>query len=92
MEYALFKSASLSTVFQNAVKAIHRGTDWNTDFEKTLATKLINQSLRKTDIAYYIANAIDEDMSKENRTIQNVEDENDTINYLVKAIKYATTN
>jgi ATP-dependent endonuclease of the OLD family len=92
LEYALFKSASLSTVFQNAVKAIHRGTDWNTDFEKTLATKLINQSLRKTDIAYYIANAIDEDMSKENRTIQNVEDENDTINYLVKAIKYATTN
>lgn len=92
LEYVLFKSASLSTVFQNAVKAIHRGTDWNTDFEKTLATKLINQSLRKTDIAYYIANAIDEDMSKENRTIQNVEDENDTINYLVKAIKYATTN
>lgn len=92
LEYALFKSASLSTVFQNAVKAIHRGRDWNTDFEKTLATKLINQSLRKTDIAYYIANAIDEDMSKENRTIQNVEDENDTINYLVKAIKYATTN
>lgn len=92
LEYALFKSASLSTVFQNAVKAIHKGTDGNTDFEKTLATKLINRSLRKTDIAYYIANAIDEDMSKENRTIQNVEDENDTINYLVKAIKYATTN
>ncbi len=92
LEYSLFKSTSFTTVFQNAVKAIHKKTDWNTDFEKVLAEKLINKGLKKTEIAYQIANVIDEDLSKEVRTIQNVDDANDTINYLVKAIKYATGN
>lgn len=92
LEYSLFKSTSLTTVFQNAVKAIHKKTDWNTDFKKALAEKLINKGLKKTEIAYQIANVIDEDLSKEVRTIQNVDDANDTINYLVKAIKYATGN
>jgi putative ATP-dependent endonuclease of OLD family len=92
LEYSLFKSKSLTTVFQNAAKAFHTHTDWNTDFEKALATKLINKTLKKTDIAYHIANAIDEDLIKEVRTIQNVDDANDTVNYLVKAIKYATSN
>lgn len=92
LEYSLFKSTSLTTVFQNAAKAFHTHTDWNTDFEKALATKLINKTLKKTNIAYHIANAIDEDLSKEVRTIQNVDDANDTVNYLVKAIKYATGN
>lgn len=92
LEYSLFKSTSLTTVFQNATKVFHTHTDWNTDFEKALATKLINKTLKKTNIAYHIANAIDEDLSKEVRTIQNVDDANDTVNYLVKAIKYATGN
>ena len=92
-EYSLFKSTSLTTVFQNVAKAIHTGTDWNTDFEKALAIKLLNKGLKKTEIAYQIANAIDEDLSKPVRTIQIAEDdETDTINYLVKAIKYATGN
>lgn len=90
LEYTLFKSTSLTTVFQNAAKAFHTRTDWNTDFEKALATKLINKSLKKTYIAYHIANAIDEDLSKEVRTIQNVDEANDKVNYLVKAIKYAS--
>jgi putative ATP-dependent endonuclease of OLD family len=92
LEYSLFKSTSLTTVFQNAAKAFHTHTDWNTDFEKALATKLIKKSLKKTDIAYHMANAIDEDLSKEVRTIQNVGEANDTVNYLVKAIIYATGN
>ena len=49
-------------------------------------------ALKKTEIAYQIANAIDEDLAKEVRTILNVDDTNDTVNYLVKAIKYATSN
>ena len=80
------------TLLQNAVKSIHTGTDWDTEFEKTLATKLINKTLKKTDIAYHIANAIDEDLNKQGRTIQIADDVNDTVNYLVKAIKYATGN
>lgn len=91
LEYSLFKSDSLTTVFQSAVKAIHTGTDWN-DFEKALGEKLIKKTLGKTEIAYRIANAIDEDFAKEVRTISISEDENETVNYLIKAIKYATGN
>ncbi len=90
LEYSLFKSTCLKTIFETAVKTIHTGTDWNTDFEKALAIKLINKGLKKTKIAYQIANAIDEDLIKDVRTILNVDDTNDTVNYLVKAIKYAT--
>jgi len=92
LEYSLFKSTSLTTVFQSAAKEIHSDTPWDTDFEKELAKKLINKGLKKTKIAYLMANAIDEDLSKEVRTIQISDDANDTVNYLVKAIKYATGN
>lgn len=99
LEYSLFKSASLTTVFQNATKAIHTGTDWNSDFEKALAIKLINKGLKKTEIAYQIANAIDEDLIKfekgeiQTKSIQILDnDESDSIHYLIKAIKYAAGN
>lgn len=92
LEYSLFKSASLTALLQNATKAIHTHTNWDTDFEKALAKKLINKTLRKTAIAYHIANAIDEDLIKVAPTIQITDDANDTINYLIKAIKYATGN
>lgn len=92
LEYTLFKSTSLVTLLQNAVKSIHTGTDWDTDFEKALATKLINKTLKKTGIAYHIANAIDEDLSKEVRTITISDVEADTVNYIIKAIKYASGN
>lgn len=93
LEYALFKSTSLTTVFQNVVKEIHTKTDWNADFEKALATKLINKGLEKTEIAYRIANEIDEDLKRRPKTIQIALDgDADTINYLIKAIKYATGN
>lgn len=95
LEYSLFKSSSLSTVFQNICKSIHSGTDWVTNFEKALATKLINKRLKKTEIAYQIANKIDEDLGKsaEDRTINiDPEDENDSIFYLIEAIKYAAGN
>lgn len=92
LEYSLFKSISLTTVFQNAVKGIHTATDWKTDFEKALAEKLINKGLNKTEIAYQIANTFDEDLSTEDSIIQNIDDARDTANYLVRAIKYATGN
>lgn len=98
LEYSLFKSVSLTTVFQNAVKCIHTGTDWETDFEKALAKKLINKGLEKTKIAYNMAHAIDEDLEKfqkkeiEEKSILISEEESDSVNYLVKAIKHATGN
>ena len=99
LEYCLYKSSSISTSFKSVVKSIHSGTDWDTDFEKTLAEKLINKGLKKSEIAYRIANAIDEDLkaveNKKKQTkdiIINPDDGNDSINYLVKAIKYASGN
>ncbi|MGJ1335270.1 ATP-dependent nuclease [Sphingobacterium siyangense] len=90
LEYSLFGSASLTEVFQAATKSIHTDTNWD-DFEKALAKKLINKGLKKTEIAYRIAHSIDEDLKKPERTIQiPVNDINETINYLINAIKYAT--
>lgn len=91
LEYSLFKSTSLTTLLQTAAKAIHTNTNWD-EFENALAQKLINKGLKKTEIAYQIASAIDEDLGKDVRTIQIADDVNDTVNYFVKAIKYATGN
>ncbi|MCT4215272.1 AAA family ATPase [Elizabethkingia anophelis] len=91
LEYSLFKSTSLTTLLQTAAKSIHTHTNWD-DFENALAQKLINKGLKKTEIAYQVASAIDEDLGKDVRTIQIVDDVNDTVNYLVKAIKYAAGN
>jgi putative ATP-dependent endonuclease of OLD family len=90
LEYSLFKSISLKSVFETVVKNIHTRTEWDTDFEKALAKMLINKNLKKTEIAYEIANAIDEDLNREVRTITISHDKDDTINYLIEAIKYAT--
>ncbi|WP_036383607.1 hypothetical protein [Muricauda sp. MAR_2010_75] len=97
LEYALFKSISISTTFQNVCKTIHSGTEWEEDFEKKLAIKLIdkNKKLKKTEIAYGLANAIDEDLlnTQPERTINiNPINEDDSINYLIEAIRYAAGN
>ncbi len=91
-EYSLFKSVYLTTHLQKAARSIHTHTDWDTDFEKALARKLINNTLKKSAIAYYIANAIDEELVNVATSIQITEAANDSIYYLVKAIKYATGN
>lgn len=98
LEYSLFKSKSLTKVLEDAVKSVHTHTDWDTDFEKALAEKLINKGLRKTEIAYIIATAIDRDsvgfrnQSISEKTISISEDADDTISYLVNAIKYVAGN
>lgn len=86
LEYCLFLSESLGEKFKDIVKEIHSGTDWNSDFEKELAKKLINKGLEKTKIAYKLATHLDSldtclDISAE-----------DTTNYLKQAIEYVTNN
>lgn len=92
LEYAMFHSRSLNTLFETAVKKFHTQTPWNADFELELAKKLIYKSLEKTRIAYEIASAIDKDLDKpaDKRQIKITDD--DSINYLVRAIKYAAGN
>jgi ATP-dependent endonuclease of the OLD family len=85
LEYSLFLSQSLTDKFQEIVKSIHTRSDWDSDFEKELASKLIIQTLDKTRIAYELANYLD---GLENIPLE----ESDTICYLKKAIKYAAGN
>ena len=88
----LFKSNSLSTHFKNAVESIHTGTNWEDDFEMELAKKLINKGLEKTKIAYKLANVIDEDLENETPSISIQDEDTETINYLIKSLKYVTGN
>ncbi|MFB9052479.1 ATP-dependent endonuclease [Formosa undariae] len=94
LEYSLFKSTSLTMLFQRVVKDIvHTKINW-VNFEKVLAERLIDKSKKfnKTKIAYEMAHAIDKDLVKEVQSIIISEDEDDTVNYLIKAIKYAAGN
>ena len=85
LEYCLFKSSSIGSKFQKIVQNIHSRTDW-TDFETNLSRKLIDKSLNKTEIAYRLAQNIEE-------TCEIAINENDSsIKYLIDAIKYACSN
>lgn len=85
LEYCMHLSDSLGEKFKEITKEIHSKTNW-TDFEKGLAKKLLpGGDLNKTKIAYRVANHLD---SIPSITISN----NDKLNYLEQAIKYASGN
>ncbi len=90
LEYCLSKSSSLDLQFQEIVKGIHTKTDWS-DFEKSLTEKLDNKGLYKTKIAYQLAKLLEEDNKKEIPSII-INDDDETIEYLLEAIKYACKN
>jgi putative ATP-dependent endonuclease of OLD family len=99
LEYSLYKSNCLTGIFQQAVKTIHSGTDWTTDFEKKLAEKLIVKSLDKTEIAYRMAKTLldhlendPERLTTPLKEINEADGKNDRIDYIIKAIKYAAGN
>jgi putative ATP-dependent endonuclease of the OLD family len=86
LEYCLFKSRSLSNLFRDALKSVHRDIDVN-NAESELAKKLINK-LDKVAIAYQLARKLEEAINKETPDI--VLNENDeSIEYLLGAIKHA---
>lgn len=99
LEYSLFKSTSLSATFQTKTKEVHTSRKWNANFEEYLAKKLIKKTFNKTEIAYLMAAAIDDDIKAfETGTIGaktiiiDPLDTTDSINYIVKAIQYAAGN
>lgn len=96
LEYSLFKSTSLTSNLQSVCRSIHSVTDWDTNFEKMLAIKLIdkNRKLSKTEVAYRLATVIDEDLQKvpDERTITIDTDNDKSIKYLIQAIRYAAGN
>ena len=90
LEYCLSKSSSLGLQFQEIVQGIHTKTDWS-DFGKSLTEKLDNKGLKKTKIAYQLAKLLEEDSKKEISSII-ISDDDETIKYLLEAIKYACEN
>ncbi|RTY97108.1 DUF2813 domain-containing protein [Flavobacterium sp. RSP49] len=79
-EYCLLKSNYLSDEFKKVLKVTHPKTFKNNDWEENLAKILLNKTIDKTEIAYKIS--LNEDKI-------NVTNENDTITYLIDAIKHA---
>lgn len=95
LEYSIFKSEKLTSSFQIHAKAIHTKTPWDSNFELELAKKLINQGLKKTEIAYHLAHELDDEMNKnksERRLNLHEADSTDSIYYLIEAIRYVTSN
>ena len=85
LEFSLYRSTALSPYFVEVVKEVHSGTDWDTDFELSLATKLLKKTLNKSEIAYRLAQKLE---SVDALDIQAT----DSANYLVEAIRYASRN
>jgi len=90
LEYCLSKSSSLSNTFQEIVKGIHTKTDW-TDFDTSLTDKLSRKRLNKTEIAYQLAQILEEDRHKAIPEIKISKDDT-AIKYLIEAIEYACGN
>lgn len=86
LEYCLSQSVVFKEKFAEIAKGVHSRTDW-TDFDGTLATKLKDRSLAKTEIASRLAQAISE---KKIDATKLTEDK--SIEYLLKAIGYACGN
>jgi putative ATP-dependent endonuclease of OLD family len=90
LEYSLAQSKLLGSHFATIVRSVHNGTDW-TDFDATLELALRKRKLKKTTIAYKLANLLDspDDGSNSSALSVTVVESNDTINYLIQAIRYA---
>lgn len=86
LEYCLFRSDTLKEAFCKIAKDVHSKTDW-TDFESTLCRKLSDKSLKKTEIAHRLAQAI----ADGEVDAANIADD-EHIKYLFSAISYACTN
>lgn len=86
LEYSLFKSKSLSKLFVEATREIYKSKTWGDNFELNLGKTLINKGLKKTEIAYNLAFKLD----KLTPQSLSFEDTDDSINYIVKAIKYVS--
>lgn len=82
LEYALLKSTSLSKLFSQAFKKSHPQIDEG-NIEQELGKKLINKGLHKTQIAYEVAASI------EKNSVLPIDETDQSIKYLIDAIKYA---
>ena len=90
LEYSLLLSPKYSESFKTVTKEIHSGSKW-TDFEKELANKLLKHTLKKTEIAYKLSQALENSMGNitVGQEVNPAASVLDTMDYLEDAIKYA---
>lgn len=81
-EYCLLKSNFLSNEFKKILQETHSDTFCNEDWEENLAKILLSKSINKTEIAYKLS-------LNEDKIDINTINKNDTICYLINAIKHA---
>jgi putative ATP-dependent endonuclease of OLD family len=86
-EYCLLRSSSLSDTFKTVFKKVHSMVDEN-NIEQELAKKLINKTLNKTEIAYRLAQVLEEDANRDLPEIT-LDENDDAIKYLIGAVKHA---
>lgn len=86
-EYCLAKSSSLGKRFQGIIKRVHPKIDED-NFIESVSDKLTNGSLDKTEIAYQLAQTLGDDYKMETPEII-INENDDSLKYLLDAIKYA---
>ncbi len=89
LEYCLLKSSSLGSSFRKAFKKVHPRIN-EEDAENELVKKLRSGGLNKTEIAYQLAQVINEDSVRERPEIS-INEKDEYIKYLIKAIRYASS-
>ena len=86
LEYSLQNSNSFRALFQNAFRIAHpQAGDENLEYE--VAKKLLNKGLKKQEIAYRMAHAIQSNLIKDNDLL--LEDNDHASQYLICGIKHA---
>ena len=88
LEYSIHKSPSLTDIFKNVFKIVHPQIEIN-NTEQELAAKLINKGLNKTEIAYQLAEILENDINLPIPLIT-IDENDEQISYLINAIKYAS--
>ncbi len=94
LEWCLYKSSSLSTLFKESVSEVHSGTDefkkngdgFNLGFESKFIDKLAKKPGTSTIDKVAIANVLAEKISDSKPTMK---DDDEYIKYLIDAIKHA---
>ncbi|WP_010178071.1 ATP-dependent nuclease [Aquimarina agarilytica] len=81
LEYALSKSSSVGKLFNEALMEVHPKIKEGS-VEEELGKKLINKTLHKTELAYILADKIEEN------SVLPIKEDDESIKYLVDAIKY----
>jgi putative ATP-dependent endonuclease of OLD family len=92
LEWVLFQSSSISEKFKAVVRDIHLKTaefQNNEKFAEKLKIKLKDKSLKKTEIAYQLAQILEDDFKKNSPEIT-IDEADEDLKYLIDAIKYAT--